>query len=227
MTTDRYDSYSPAWSPDGKWLYFLSDRTSSRSFRAPGDRASRSRSSTSRPKIYQVSMKPGERSPFQPDDELYVAPKADDKDKKDRARKGRREARLQRRPRPPRRSRRRAARRCRRQAGGSAPVDLTGIETRLIEVPLPRRQLQASLATDGKRLYFMSRDVSSKRTAGAQDAADRQQEPEAEDVPGRRAELRAVARPQEADGAQGERDLRRRRGAPKRRPSIAKSGRAA
>ena len=26
VTTDRYDSYSPAWSRDGKWLYFLSDR---------------------------------------------------------------------------------------------------------------------------------------------------------------------------------------------------------
>ena len=26
VTTDRYDSDSPAWSPDGKWLYFLSDR---------------------------------------------------------------------------------------------------------------------------------------------------------------------------------------------------------
>ncbi|BCS35014.1 tricorn protease [Luteitalea sp. TBR-22] len=27
VTTDRFDSYSPAWSPDGAWLYFLSDRT--------------------------------------------------------------------------------------------------------------------------------------------------------------------------------------------------------
>ena len=26
VTTDRYDSYSPVWSPDGHWLYFLSDR---------------------------------------------------------------------------------------------------------------------------------------------------------------------------------------------------------
>jgi tricorn protease len=26
VTTDRYDSFAPAWSPDGKWLYFLSDR---------------------------------------------------------------------------------------------------------------------------------------------------------------------------------------------------------
>ncbi|MDP0490683.1 MAG: S41 family peptidase [Verrucomicrobiota bacterium JB023] len=27
VTTDRMDSYSPSWSTDGKWLYFLSDRT--------------------------------------------------------------------------------------------------------------------------------------------------------------------------------------------------------
>jgi len=26
VTTDRFDSYSPTWSPDGAWLYFLSDR---------------------------------------------------------------------------------------------------------------------------------------------------------------------------------------------------------
>jgi tricorn protease len=25
-TTDRFNSFKPAWSPDGKWLYFLSDR---------------------------------------------------------------------------------------------------------------------------------------------------------------------------------------------------------
>ena len=27
VTSDRFDSYSPAFTPDGKWLYFLSDRT--------------------------------------------------------------------------------------------------------------------------------------------------------------------------------------------------------
>ena len=70
VTTDRYDSYSPAWSPDGKWLYFLSDRTFVSAVQARGDRASRSRSSTSRPRSISCSMKPGERSPFQPDDEL-------------------------------------------------------------------------------------------------------------------------------------------------------------
>ena len=26
VTSARYDSYSPAWSPDGQWLYLLSDR---------------------------------------------------------------------------------------------------------------------------------------------------------------------------------------------------------
>jgi tricorn protease len=27
ITSDRYNSSNPVWSSDGKWLYFLSDRT--------------------------------------------------------------------------------------------------------------------------------------------------------------------------------------------------------
>ena len=42
VTTDRFDSWSPAWSPDGAWLYFLSDRNLRRLWCArPGARASR------------------------------------------------------------------------------------------------------------------------------------------------------------------------------------------
>ena len=41
----------------------------------------------------------------------------------------------------------------------SAPVDLTGIEARLIEVPLAPGNY-SRLSTDGKRLYFLSNDVS-------------------------------------------------------------------
>jgi tricorn protease len=35
VTTDRYNSFDPAWSADGKWLYFLSDRALKSIVRSP------------------------------------------------------------------------------------------------------------------------------------------------------------------------------------------------
>jgi len=35
LTSDRYNSGDPAWSSDGKWLYFLSDRMLKTAVRAP------------------------------------------------------------------------------------------------------------------------------------------------------------------------------------------------
>ena len=46
------------------------------------------------------------------------------------------------------------------QPATPAVADLTGIQTRLLEVPLPAGNY-SDLSNDGKRLYFMSRDVSS------------------------------------------------------------------
>jgi len=148
VTTDRYDSYSPAWSPDGKWLYFLSDRNFVSTIQSPWGSRQPEPFFDKQTKIYLVSMKPGERSPFRPDDEL--APKTadekadekkDDKDKKDAPA-----------PATP------AAQGV--QPAVPAVADLTGIQTRLLEVPLPAGNY-SDLSTDGKRLYFMSRDVSS------------------------------------------------------------------
>ena len=90
VTTDRYDSYSPAWSPDGKWLYFLSDRHFESVVRSPWGSRQPEPFFDKQTKIYQVSLKPGERSPFRPDDELYVAPKptSGKSDKADQQREG-------------------------------------------------------------------------------------------------------------------------------------------
>ncbi len=49
VTSDRTNSFSPAWSPDGKWLYFLSERALQSVVGAPwGICANPSRSSTVR-----------------------------------------------------------------------------------------------------------------------------------------------------------------------------------
>ena len=147
VTTDRYDSYSPAWSPDGKWLYFLSDRNFVSAVQSPWGSRQPEPFFDKQTKMYLVSLKPGERSPFQPDDELS-APASDEKtdQKKDEKKDEKKDT-----PAP--------------AAQGVQPplpavADLTGIETRLLEVPLSAGNY-SNLATDGKRLYFMSSDVSS------------------------------------------------------------------
>ena len=71
VTSDRVNSQSAAFSPDGKWLYFLSDRNLNSVVQAPwGPRAPEP--FFDRPmKVYQVALRKGLRSPFKPVDELH------------------------------------------------------------------------------------------------------------------------------------------------------------
>jgi tricorn protease len=68
VTSDRYNSMSPAWSSDGKWLYFLSDRSLKTTVESPwGSRQPEPH--FDRPvKIYELALEPGLRSPFLPAD---------------------------------------------------------------------------------------------------------------------------------------------------------------
>jgi tricorn protease len=144
-TSDRYDSYSPAWSPDGKWLYFLSDRNFESLVTSPWGSRQPEPFWDRKTKIYHVALKRGERSPFQPDDELQPAKKADTPT-----------ASLAK-PSPP-------ADPSNATASAVAPgqpasrltvVDPDGLETRLLEVPVQPGNYSA-LAVDAKRLYFLS-----------------------------------------------------------------------
>jgi tricorn protease len=144
VTTDRYDSYSPEWSPDGTWLYFLSDRNFVSVVGSPWGSRQPEPFFDKQTKLFHVSMKPGERSPFEPDDELYVAPKELPKEAEKKTEESKPEAA------PPVQGVKPAP---------TAPVDLTGIETRLIEVPVAPGNY-SELSSDGKRLYFLSREVS-------------------------------------------------------------------
>ncbi len=70
ITTDRFNSSSPAFTADGKFLYFLSDRrlqstvTSPWGYRAPEPYFDK------KDQVYFVPLQAGNRSPFQVDDEL-------------------------------------------------------------------------------------------------------------------------------------------------------------
>jgi tricorn protease len=131
-TTNKRTRYREGrFFPDGKWLYFLSDRNfvslvgspwGSRQLEPFFDRQTR---------IYHVPLKRGERSPFKPDDELYAPPK--ESEKKDSSAT------------PP-----------------AVAIDLDGIESWLIEVPVPPGNY-SDLSTDGKRLYFVSTETSQER----------------------------------------------------------------
>jgi tricorn protease len=81
ITSDRYNSISPVWSTDGKWLYFLSDRSLKTTVESPWG-ARQPEPHFDRPvKIYELALLPGLRSPFLPADELHpdAASKDDEK----------------------------------------------------------------------------------------------------------------------------------------------------
>ncbi len=159
VTTDRYDSYSPAWSPDGKWLYFLSDRHFQSSVFAPWGSRAPEPYFDKQTKVYYVSMRPGERSPFQPDDELNAASdvrrQTSDSSKAGPAQKD--------------------------TITRVAPVayDLTGIQTRVLEVPVPNGNY-SQLDHDGKRLYYLAFDRGAgKTTLQTLEITNKQPKPEA------------------------------------------------
>jgi tricorn protease len=76
LTSDRYNSAFPAWSADGKWIYFISDRALKSSVISPwGSRLPDPFFDRSN-KIYGIPLKKTFISPFQPADELHPAVEA-------------------------------------------------------------------------------------------------------------------------------------------------------
>ena len=72
ITTDRANSRYPQWSPDGKFIYFLSDRNFNTLVGAPwGSRQPEPYFDASE-KLYTIALQKGTRPPFRPNDELYT-----------------------------------------------------------------------------------------------------------------------------------------------------------
>ncbi|HKS82559.1 MAG TPA: S41 family peptidase [Candidatus Acidoferrales bacterium] len=71
ITSDRYNSGNPAWSVDGKWLYFLSDRNLKTTVPSPWGSRQPDPHFEKTVKVYELALTPGLRSPFTPPDELH------------------------------------------------------------------------------------------------------------------------------------------------------------
>lgn len=81
LTSDRFESYSPAWSADGKWIYFLSDRNLRSLVSSPWGNYQPEPFLDKQTRIYHISLVPGLRSPFAPQTELDDQQQDEPKDK--------------------------------------------------------------------------------------------------------------------------------------------------
>ncbi|WP_077033673.1 S41 family peptidase [Pelomonas sp. KK5] len=138
LNSDRYDNAAPAFSPDGKWLYFLSRRDFAITGEASpwGDRNMGPYFDRGW-KIFALALQPGLRFPFAPPDELQQADKP--ADRKDPKKDDKKDAR----PELP-------------------AIVGTGLAQRLYEVPLAPGNYTALRAT-AKALWFMDTAVTTER----------------------------------------------------------------
>lgn len=84
-TSDRYESYDPCFSPDGKWLYFISQRNlDAIAGNVWGARAEQP-FLYAPAKLYQLALTEDVLSPFEPKNELAITQQSQEKDKKDDA----------------------------------------------------------------------------------------------------------------------------------------------
>ena len=85
VTSGKYDAFAPAFSPDGKWLYFVSDRNFDPRPSGPWGDRNMGPAFAKRGRLYALALDPKAKPPFVPKDEL--APKAAKKDKDNKDKK--------------------------------------------------------------------------------------------------------------------------------------------
>jgi tricorn protease len=76
VTTDRFDSHSPAWSPDGAWLYFLSERTFDSLVSSPWGPRQPEPFFDRQTRVYQLALRRDARSRFATREERASPPRA-------------------------------------------------------------------------------------------------------------------------------------------------------
>ncbi len=158
LTSDRYDSDSATFSPDGQWLYFASNRN----FATTGNGSPWGDRNTGaffgfRSKLYAVALQPGLRSPFTPKDELETATEKKAEEQRVEDRKATDKNPTERKPESKDEKDKKPA----EAKKGKPAIVFEGLNERLYELPQPAGNFSA-LRTDGKRLWFMDQDLDRK-----------------------------------------------------------------
>jgi tricorn protease len=179
ITSDRYNSFSPVWSVDGKWLYFLSDRMLKTTVPSPWGARQPDPYFDRSMKIYELALTTGLRSPFAPVDELHPeAAKPENEKKKDDAKP--QEAKTD----TKEGSEKEGAKSDKKEEEKKAPpvvhIDFTDLQSRLNEVPVPPGNYE-SLEDTEKRLCWLqdNEEVPPKAALECVDIANKADPPEA------------------------------------------------
>jgi len=130
LTSDRVNSYDPVWSPDGKWIYFLSERHLESAVTSPWGLREPEPFFDKPVKLYHVALGKDQRSPFEPPDELHPPEK---KKKKSEDEKSEGET----------------------NTAPAVSIDLAGIQGRVQPVPVPAGNY-SDLAMDEKHVLVIS-----------------------------------------------------------------------
>lgn len=152
VTTDRFDSGSPAFSADGKWLYLLSDRTFNSTVQSPWGPLAPQPHFDKRTKIYLVALKKGQRSPWRPNDELNAEKKEEKKDEKKEETKKDDQKKEEKKDDAGSKDDKKDDKKTDKPAP-EVVIDLDGLMTRLEEVPLPASNYHTLTASE-KALFF-------------------------------------------------------------------------
>ena len=140
VTTARYSSASPAFSPDGRWLWFISSRDFLPLEGSPWGDRNMGPYFDRREGVYAVALQPGNRFPFRPADELEAASAAA--------------------PTPAASAASAASAAAAAAAKTAVPaIAWDGLAQRLQQVPLPAGNY-TGLGIDGKRLWLLEAETS-------------------------------------------------------------------
>ncbi len=180
-TTDRYDSSSPAFSADGKWLAFLSERNLNSLVPGPWGLMQPEPYFDKTTRVYLLALAPDLRSPFEPADELH--PPAEKKEVKDANRENGEKRDKTEKGEQGKSSGKRSdgSPEVKPDTPPPTTVDPDGLAARLLEVPVPPGNFRGLFVTE-KALYWLSSTAGERAKADLQALEITNEKPEVKTV---------------------------------------------